>query len=45
LTHLIVTFLYIPQASNGINLQTTERKQMAQYIAGKVSPILKQKAT
>ena len=38
-----VTFLYIPPANNGINLQTTERKEIAQYIAGKVIPTLKQK--
>jgi len=31
-----VTFLYIPPANNGVNLQTTERKQIAQYIAGKL---------
>jgi len=38
----IVTFLYIPPAkfNYGINLQTTERKQIVQYIAGKVSPTL-----
>jgi len=40
----LVTFLYIPPANNGINLQTTERKQIAQHIAGKVRPTLKQKA-
>ena len=39
-----VTFLYIPPANNGINLQTTERKQLVQYIAGRVHPTLKQKA-